>query len=87
MEPRPESEGEGVPVVGVAHVVHVVPFDGVLTSSLLTCNKAMVDVATRDAERVDTALHIPWNNIASDTEYVPVSRGCVEFNKEIVAAM
>jgi hypothetical protein len=87
MEPRPESEGDGVPVLGVAHDVQDAPLCGNLESSLLTCNKAIVDAATRDAERVDTALHMLWNNIASGTVYVPFSSRCVEFNKSLIAAI
>ena len=44
---------------------------GNLQSSLLTFKSAMVEAATREAERVDTAMHTLRNKSASGWVYDP----------------
>jgi len=58
---------------------------GNLQSSLLTLRSAMVEAATREAERVDTAMQILRNSSASAWVYDPESNGWSLFNKLIVA--
>src|SRR5271154_4308291 len=66
MLPRPESEGEGVPEEVDPHGQAPPPLGGGdLQSSLLTFRSAMVEAATREAERVDTAIHTLRNKSAS----------------------
>jgi hypothetical protein len=69
MEPKPESEGEGVPVVD--ELAQEFPRSGILESSLLTLRRAIVDVATREAERVDTAIEILVKRSASAWVHEP----------------
>ena len=57
---------------------------GDLQSSLLTRSNAIVDAATRDAERVDTAVQIFWNNSASAAVNDPDDNGKVIFRRAIV---
>ena len=86
MLPRPESEGEGVPEEVDPHGQAPPPLGGGdLQSSLLTFKSAMVEAATREAERVDTAIHTLRNESASAWVYDPQSKGWSLFNKLIVA--
>lgn len=56
--------------------VHEPPFrSGTLQSSLLTWRSAIVEAATKDAERVDTAIEILVNSCASALVYDPFERG------------
>jgi hypothetical protein len=85
MLPRPESEGEGVPEEVDPHGQAPPLGGGDLQSSLLTLRSAMVEAATREAERVDTAIHILRNKSASAWVYDPKSKGWSLFNTLIVA--
>jgi hypothetical protein len=76
MEPRPESEGDGVPVVE-EEVAQDRGRSGILESSLFTLRRAIVEVATREAERVDTAVEIFVKRSASVWVQDPFWRGCV----------
>ena len=66
--PRPESEGLGVPEEVELHHSRPVGM-GYLESSSLTWRRAIVEAATRDAERVDTATQICLNKYASSEVY------------------
>ena len=85
MLPSPESEGDGLPDEPDSHGQAPPLRAGDLQSSLLTLRSAMVDAATKDAERVDTAMHIRRNKSASAWVYDPESKGWSLFNKFIVA--
>jgi hypothetical protein len=71
MDPMPESLGLGVPggegVDGKA---------GSLESSLLMFRRAMVEAATREAERVEIALQICMKISASEVVNEPEGNGC-----------
>lgn len=75
MLPRPESDGDGVPDDDVPQVQEVLFRSGSLHNSLLTWRSAIVDAATRDAERVDTAMEIFVNSWASSLVYDPFESG------------
>jgi len=85
MLPRPESEGEGVPEEADPQG-QVPPLGGGdLQSSLFTFRRAMVEAATREAERVETAMQIRRNSSASEWVYDPDSKGCSLLSRFIVA--
>lgn len=60
MEPRPESLGEGIP--GEEREDGKCGF---LESSSFTFSRAIVEAATRETERVETAWQISWKRVAS----------------------
>ena len=84
MLPRPESEGLGVPEEVEPH--HARPFEmGDLESSLLTWRRAIVEAATRNAERVDTAMQICLNKSASWGVYNSNANGWALFRIAITS--
>jgi hypothetical protein len=87
MLPRPESEGEGVPLELDAQGQDWWGGGGDLASSLLTLRRAMVDAATREAERVDTAWQIRLKRSASEGRNELACKGWRLFNKSTVAVV
>ena len=85
MLPSPESEGDGVPEEADPQGQVPLVGGGDLQSSLFTFRRAMVEAATREAERVETAMHIRRKRSASEWVYVPDSTGWSLFSKLIVA--
>jgi hypothetical protein len=75
MLPRPESDGDGEPDDDVPQVQELPFRSGTLHNSLLTWRRAIVEAATRDAERVDTAIEILVKSSASSLVYDPSERG------------
>lgn len=67
MLPRPESEGDGVPEEDEREGVHAEDVRiGDLESSLFTWRRPRVEEATREAERVETAIEILEKRRASE---------------------
>lgn len=63
---------------------HALSFEmGYFDSSLLTCRRAIVEAATRDAERVDTAMQICLNKLASSEVYNSNANGWTLFRMAI----
>jgi hypothetical protein len=85
MLPRPESEGLGVPLDVEPNVEFARM--GSFESSLLTCSRPRVEEATSDAERVETAVEILVNKIASEAVNDPAFRGCSVLSKSIKEGM
>ena len=60
---------------------------GDLESSLLTWRRAIVEAATSDAERVDTAMQIRLNKSASSYVYDPNDNGWTLFRISLISGV